>query len=89
MMKASYPILFHVCFLIFYISKEDAILAMTSIACLGVFLLGSIHHILSTVVAIVHFFVKTVKNACKKTKSKTCFRKKAEATGCEDATSFK
>ena len=40
---SMYPILFHLCFVIFYVSSDTTILIYTFIVCIVVFLVGSFH----------------------------------------------
>ena len=75
-----YPFLFHICFMIFYWSKDNQILVITEIACLAIFSLGSMHHCLTLIYELTMFFVKVVKELClsRRNKVKPTIDKKDE-----------
>jgi hypothetical protein len=62
---AIYPFLFHCCFLIFYWAESHGLLVITQLICLGVLLLGSIHHTLTLFYEILHAIFKLVRQLCK------------------------
>jgi hypothetical protein len=62
---AIYPFLFHCCFLIFYWAESHGLLVITQLICLGVLLLGSIHHTLTLFYEILHAIFKLVRRLCK------------------------
>ena len=43
--KAMYPIVFHVCFIIFKVSGDKTSIAVSSVVCLVVFVVGSVHYL--------------------------------------------
>ena len=49
-LKAIYPIIFHTCFMIFHLSDDDIVLSYTVIGCLSIFLIGSFHHFIESMV---------------------------------------
>ena len=65
-----YPFLFHICFMIFYWSKDNQILVIAEIACLAIFSLGSMHHCLTLIYELIMFFVKVVKELCLHSRNK-------------------
>jgi hypothetical protein len=80
---AIYPFLFHCCFLVFYWVKSYNLLVVTQLICLGVFLLGSIHHTLTICCDIVYAVVKLIRKLCKNNKiepTKTNFKEKNKKT---------
>ena len=48
-MLASYPLLFHLCFVVFRMTTHNQVLVYAQIASLAVLLVGSIHHTLFVV----------------------------------------
>ena len=66
-----YPFLFHVCFLVFYLSSSIKVLILAELVCLGVYLLGLVHHIATIIFEIIKFFIKLVKKCMKKNRVKT------------------
>ena len=63
-----YPLLFHFCFMIFYWSNSTEVLIVTELICLGSYLIGLIHHILTLLYEIGTFWIKIFKNCCKSNK---------------------
>lgn len=60
-----YPFLFHCCFMVFYWCKSPYYLIIFEIACILIFLIGSIHHSLTLSYEILKFLVKLVRDVCK------------------------
>ena len=56
-----YPFLFHVCFMIFYWSPSVEVTIVTEMVCMGVYLVGTAHHLLFVVYEIINFLVKLFK----------------------------
>jgi hypothetical protein len=63
-LKGLYPVLFWSCFIVFIYSSDNLLLTMTTFFCLSVFLIGSIHYLLETVVVVVYFIYSFIKNHC-------------------------
>ena len=63
-LKAIYPLLFHLCFVVFMVTTNNYILILGTVTCLGVFFLGSVHHLLETAVSILKFAIVFFKNHC-------------------------
>lgn len=68
-LKALYPIGFHMCFVIFLVFEDAEILSYTSIICLCVFLVGSIHYLIESAVKMIRIIIKVVKRLYKKFKN--------------------
>lgn len=60
-LKAIYPLAFHSCFIVFMSSRSNGVLTYTSIVCLTVFLLGSVHHLLEAVIRAIRWVIKALK----------------------------
>lgn len=56
-----YPLIFHLCFMIFYWCSEEQILIVAEIVCLGSYVLGCIHHTLTLIYEIGYFVLATVR----------------------------
>ena len=67
-LKALYPVIFHGCFFIFLYSEDNFVLSVTCIGCLAVFLLGSLHHFIESIVKIVKSMYLLCKFILKKIK---------------------
>ncbi len=64
-LKGIYPVIFHSCFAIFMTASGSSILVIASIVCLTVFLIGSIHHLLETIVVVIRFFFRVIRKRCR------------------------
>ena len=72
-LKAIYPLCFHTCFIIFLCSDDNYTLALTTIACLSIFLVGSFHHCIETIFKSVKGIHEGVVNLCSKgSKNQVC-----------------
>jgi len=69
-LKALYPIIFHCCFVIFLLVKDEAVLSYTTIACLGIFLMGSFHYLIEVVVRVVRATYRALAAMCNNGKNK-------------------
>lgn len=65
-MKATYPMLFHSCFIVFLTCNNSFILAVATVLCMTVFFVGSAHHLIETAVVIINFSYNFIKQNCKK-----------------------
>lgn len=63
-----YPLIFHTCFLIFYWSPSLKVTIITELVCLGVYLLGVIHHIVTLAYEVIIFLAKYIKMSRKERK---------------------
>ena len=63
-LKALYPIGFHICFVIFQTVEDDIILSYATIGCLSIFLIGSCHYLIESVVKAFRSIHKTLKDLC-------------------------
>ena len=63
-----YPFIFHLCFIIFWISPENKILIYTTLGCLFSLLFGLLHFSATTVVKIIYVAYKIIKSTCFKNK---------------------
>jgi len=85
-MKSAYLIIFHVCFIVFKESNDNQVLAITSIICLFVFMLGALHNMLESLFRVAYFIIKMIKRHCQKSNKvepksmKTTRRKKTKFT---------
>jgi hypothetical protein len=60
-----YPFAFHVCFMILYWCSSMEVLICTEVSCLGLYLMGSVHHCLTFLYEILTFFKFIFKNLCR------------------------
>ena len=63
-----YPFIFHVCFMVFYFSSSNNVIILAELICLGVYLLGLVHHIATIIFEIFAFLIRLVKKCMKKNK---------------------
>jgi hypothetical protein len=63
-----YPLLFHLCFIVFYYSTSNGVLVYTEIICLLVLLLGSLHNTISIIATIIYTIYRIIRKLCKSNK---------------------
>ena len=63
-LKAMSPVLFHLCFLVFMFCRSDFVLVSAVVVCLGVLLMGSVHHLLEAAVIVLYSVWKLLKSSC-------------------------
>lgn len=64
-MLSLYPVIFHLCFAVFYFSSSSKVLVIAEIACLIIYFIGSLHEFLTIIFDIVAFIYRIVKANCK------------------------
>ena len=61
-----YPFLFHLCFWVFCLCKNNTVLVYTEIACMTILVLGCLHNSITMVVTILYYTVRYIQYLCRK-----------------------
>ena len=65
LLLSIYPLVFHICFMVFYVEPPTRVVVYTEMICLLVFLIGALHNSLFLVYEIVVTAAKGIKHLCK------------------------